>query len=595
LPINYEHSVHFLKQILISDKPLAVLNHKQMLRKLLFLVLLCPIVSISLLNAQGLPSNNFEIIDSRSSNHVCKLPPTNVNAKFFIRSSDEVLSRIKNKAQSTFQVDYFSSCDGDVWPEEAIAAFEFALSIWSEHVSSDVPIKINANWVDLEGNTLGSAKPTRIVQISGVGKSDTWYTLAQLSALTGQPIREQLTDDEGNPIEYDIDMDMQCDFENWYFGTDAQVPENRSDFVTVVLHETGHGLGFLGSMSGDNETDIAEWGVGNNELNPLIYDRFVVDGDYNLLIDESSYPNPSSKLYSALIGEQEGIFFDGQDANRTLMGQRVNRAKLYSPDPFDEGSSYSHFDQTAFRRSINALMLPFIDRTFAVHTPGPLFCGVLSDMGWPLGEGCIGLIPSGILVTNQTSLNFGVLNSGDTAETTFVIRNREDAEAPLTGSLSVNSDQFSISGNSSFSIAPGGSQEVTVEYDPTTNERHQAVLSINHDASNLPSPYMISLEGESLGADQLVELDQSYPNPFVVNNSYNAENPVIEFAISERSRVRLDLFTVSGQYLRPIVDADLDARRYTETVDMSGLSSGIYIYRIVVNGAAKSGKLMFVR
>ncbi|MDR9363851.1 MAG: choice-of-anchor D domain-containing protein [Balneolaceae bacterium] len=561
-----------------------------MLRKLVFLVLLCPIVSISLLNGQGLPSNNFEIIDSRSTKHVCKLPPTNVNANFFIQSSEEVLNRVKNKAQSTFQVDYFSSCDGDVWPEEAITAFEFALSIWSEHISSDVPIKVNANWVELEGNTLGSARPSNIVQISGAGEPDTWYSLAQLSALTGQPIRDELDN-----IEYDIDIDIQCNFSDWYFGTDAQVPENRSDFVTVVLHEIGHGLGFLGSMSGDNETDLAEWGVGNNELNPLIYDRFVVDGDYNLLIDEWTYPNPSSKLYSALVGEQEGIFFDGQDANRTLMGQRVDRAKLYSPDPFDEGSSYSHFDQTAFRRSINALMLPFIDRTFAVHTPGPLFCGVLSDMGWPLGEGCIGLIPSGILVTNQTSLNFGVLNSGDTAETTLVISNRDDAEAPLTGSLSVNSDQFSISGNSSFSIAPGGSQEVTVEYDPTTNERHQAVLSINHDASNHPSPYMISLEGESLGTDQLVELDQSYPNPFVVNNSYNTENPVIEFAISERSRVKLDLFTVSGQYLRPIVDADLDARRYAETVDMSGLSSGIYIYRIVVNGAAKSGKLMFVR
>lgn len=594
MPINYEHSALFLKQLLILDKPFAVLNHKQMLRKLVFLVLLCPIVSISLLNAQGLPSNNFEIIDSRSTKNVCKLPPTNVNAKFFIRSSEEVLSRIKNKAQSTFQVDYFSSCDGEVWPEEAISAFEFALSIWSEHISSDVPIKVNANWVELEGNTLGSARPSRIVQTSGVGEPNTWYTLAQLSALTGQPIREQVTDNQGNPIEYDIDMSVQCDFEDYYFGTDAQVPENRSDFVTVVLHEIGHGLGFLGSMDGDNDTETADWGEGS-EPDPLIFDRFTVDGDFNQLIDESAYPNPSAELYKALTGMRGGIFFDGQDANRTLMGQRVDRAKLYSPDPFDEGSSYSHFDQTAFRRSINALMLPFIDRSFAVHTPGPLFCGVLSDMGWPLGEGCIGLVPSGILVTNQTSLNFGVLNSGDTAEATLVISNREDAEAPLSGSLSLNSDQFSISGNSSFSISPGGSQEVTTEYDPTTNERHQAVLSINHDASNLPSPYMISLEGESLGTDQLVELDQSYPNPFVVNNSYNAENPVIEFAISERSRVKLDLFTVSGQYLRPIVDADLDARRYAEAVDMSGLSSGIYIYRIVVNGAAKTGKLMFVR
>lgn len=541
------------------------------------------------MKAQNADNRNFEIIDSRPTKHICKLPPTNINANFFVRSSEEVLERIKNKAQSDFEVDYFSSCGGQEWPQEAITAFEFALSIWAEHVSSGVPIKINANWMSLEGNTLGSARPSQIVQIAGAGEPNTWYTLAQLSALTGQAIREQL-----DGVEYDIDMNVQCDFDDWYFGTDANVPENKSDFVTVVLHEIGHGLGFLGSMNGNNDTDMGEWGVGN-DVDPLIYDRFTVDGDYNNLINNQVYSNPSNELYSALIGEQDGIFFEGRDANRTLNGSGPDRARLYSPNPFDEGSSYSHFDQATFRQSINALMLPFIDRTFAVHSPGPLFCGVLSDMGWPLGDGCVDLIPSSILVTNHSELNFGVLNSGETAEVTFVISNRDDAESNLSGSLNLNSDQFSIEGGSNFSLEPGASQEFTITYAPDSDERHQAVLSVNHDASNLPSPYTIPLEGESLNSGQIVQLDQSYPNPFVVNNSHNAANPIIEFAISERSHVQLDLFTVSGQHLQPIVDADLDARRYSETIDMSGLSSGIYIYRIVVDGVAKSGKLMYVR
>lgn len=560
-----------------------------MLKKLFLLTLICPVFGLSLLQAQSFIDKDFEIIDTYQPKHIFKLPPTNTNAHFFVQSSEEVLERIKNKAKSNFQVDYFSSCDGEVWPQEAKTAFEFALSIWSEHISSDVPIKVNANWMSLEGNTLGSARPSQIVQISGAGEPDTWYTLAQLSALTGQAIREQLED-----VDYDIDMNVQCDFDDWYFGTDANVPENRSDFVTVVLHEIGHGIGFLGSMNGDNDTDTAEWGVGN-DTDPLIYDRFTVDGDYTNLISTSTYPNPSSDLYKALIGERDGIFFEGRDANRTLSGPGPDRAKLYSPNPFDEGSSYSHFDQATFRQSINALMLPFIDRTFAVHSPGPLFCGVLSDMGWPLGEGCIDMIPAAILVTNQPELNFGVLNSGETAEATFIISNREDAEATLNGAVQLESDQFFIEGGNSFSLEPGARQEFAIRYEPTADERHRATLSINHDASNVPSPFMIPLVGESLDTDQIVELDQSYPNPFVVNNSYNAENPIIEFAISERSHVKLDLFTVSGQHLQPIVDADLDAQRYAESVDMSGLSSGIYIYRIVVNGVAKSGKLMYVR
>lgn len=582
----------------MPDNPYTVLNLKQMLRKLFFLTLLCLVVIVNVLRAQDSRIQNFEIIDSRPTKHICKLPPTNVNANFFVRSSQQVLERIRSKAQSNFQVDYFSSCDGEEWPQEAMTAFDFALSIWSEHISSDVPIKVNANWMRLEGSTLGSARPSQVVKI-GISNpnivDDTWYTLAQLSALTGQAIREQINDQNGNPFEYDIDMNVQCDFDDWYFGTDANVPQNKSDFVTVVLHEIGHGIGFLGSMDADNATDTAEWGIGNDDVFPLIYDRFTVDGDNNNLIAASTYPNPSPDLYSALVGERDGIFFDGEDANRTLAGQETDRAKLYSPNPFNEGSSYSHLDQATFRRSINALMLPFIDRTFAVHTPGPLFCGMLSDMGWPLGEGCVDFIPSGIFVTDQTELNFGVLNSGQTAEATVILSNREDAEAALTGSLNLNSDQFSISGSNTFSVAPGASREIVVTYNPTTNERHQETLSITHDASNVPSPFSVLLQGETLNSGQVVELNQSYPNPFVVNNNYNAENPIIEFAISERSHVKLDLFSVSGQHLQPIVDANLDARRYSESVDMSGLSSGIYIYRIVVDGVAKSGKLMYVR
>ena len=32
---------------------------------------------------------------------------------------------------------------------------------------------------------------------------------------------------------------------NWYYGTDGNTPSGQFDFVTVVLHELGHGLGFF--------------------------------------------------------------------------------------------------------------------------------------------------------------------------------------------------------------------------------------------------------------------------------------------------------------------------------------------------------------
>ena len=37
-------------------------------------------------------------------------------------------------------------------------------------------------------------------------------------------------------------------------------------------------------------------------------------------------------------------------------------------------------------------MRPQLDFQFAVHSPGPLFCAMLEDMGWPLGSACLDLI-----------------------------------------------------------------------------------------------------------------------------------------------------------------------------------------------------------
>ncbi|NBC26865.1 MAG: hypothetical protein GVY08_08385 [Bacteroidetes bacterium] len=555
-----------------------------MLKRINFLSLLYLLFLPVLLHAQD---ESIEILNVREvppSDQICQLPPTDINAHFYVKPSPELLNRMKNRASSSFEVDFNSSCNGEVWPQEARDAFEYATMIWSEHIRSTVPIKIDANWVTLTENTLGSARPARIVQVSGAGSPNTWYTLAQLSALTDRVIRDEL-----DGVEYDIEMNIRCNFDDWYFGTDANTPEGMTDFVTVVIHEIGHGIGFLGSMDANNDTRIAEWGLPEDDRQPLIYDRFAVDGDRFNLIDERVYLNPSSNLYEALVGNRGGVFFDGTDANATLQDFEADRAKLFTPEPYRAGSSYSHFDQETFRRSINALMVPFIDRAFAIHTPGPLFCGTLSDMGWPLGAGCLSFIASDALIaTDIRALDFGITNIGQPDELALTISNQEGAVEALSGSLELESDQFSITGETTFNIDPGESREIRIEYDPITDAPHEATLSIFHNAKNEASPLLVSLEGEALKEGNIVKLEQSYPNPVVPNSA----RPTIPYVISEEADVRLDLYTIDGRLVRNLVNQRQMPDRYPVELNLGDIAGGIYIYRIIVDDVVESGKLM---
>jgi hypothetical protein len=59
----------------------------------------------------------------------------------------------------------------------------------------------------------------------------------------------------------------------------------------------------------------------------------------------------------------------------------LGRARLYTPSPFESGSSLSHYDTSAFR---NVLMEPFLnsDLTHTVKAPFDLTAELLYDLGW---------------------------------------------------------------------------------------------------------------------------------------------------------------------------------------------------------------------
>ena len=268
---------------------------------------------------------------------------------------------------ANFQVNWNpSTCSGSTssWSNEAKAAFSYAVSIWAGLLDSSQTIEVDACWrSDLGSGVLGAAGTTSIHRdFPGAPVAGTWYPAALTNALTN-------SDMNGDTAE--IKANFSSTF-NWYYGTDGNTPSDQVDFVSVVLHELGHGLGF--------------YGMGNVSLGrgtvrysgyPGIYDQFTEDGEGTPLLN---YTNNSIALGNALTGKVSGVYFDGTYANAANGNARV---KLYTPSPWQEGSSYSHLDEI-FNNTPNALMTYSLGYGESEHSPGPVMLGMFEDMGWTL-------------------------------------------------------------------------------------------------------------------------------------------------------------------------------------------------------------------
>ncbi len=98
----------------------------------------------------------------------------------------------------------------------------------------------------------------------------------------------------------------------------------------------------------------------------------------------------------------------------------------------------------------------------------------------------------------------------------------------------------------------------------------------------------VNIETEHRDLPQSVELDQNYPNPF---------NPVttIHYTLPEHGHVQLEVYNVTGQRVATLVNVSQSQGTHTAVFDGSGLSSGVYMYRITVNGQALTRKMLLVK
>ena len=243
-------------------------------------------------------------------------------------------------------------------PIVARSAVQAAIDVWSENFSSTVPVNVNVSWgrASSYGILAAASAKNNFANFPNAPDKTLYYAAALANALAGKDI------DPTNPeLEITITSDAP-----WYYGTDGKCPPKSYDLESVILHEMGHGLGFISGNYYDQYS-----GYGRIDQ-PTPFDAYAQLPDGRRLAD---MPSPSIETGKALTSP---LYWSGENAIKANNGIKP---PLYAPSIYEPGSSISHLDERTFSQSgANSVMTPNLDSGEVFHLPGSLLLAMIDDM-----------------------------------------------------------------------------------------------------------------------------------------------------------------------------------------------------------------------
>jgi len=311
-------------------------------------------------------------------------------------------------------------------------ATEYALDLWSQQLAGTVPVDIQVSFTSLGAGVIGTSRVMQEFFDNGTytDSPNTWYT----STLWNQLVGYDATSSK------DIQITMNSNF-SFYLGLDGNTPNSQCDYVTIMLHEVTHGLGFSQICQSDGRY---LYSLGNGYASytnyPGIFDRQLYQGTTGSCLTDLTQSQRAALVIS-------NNLYAGRSGSNLLETNGGTRVKMYAPSTYSGGSSVCHWDNSV---SFPTFMKYAIAYGASLHTISTREIGILLDLGWKL--------PSGTSDNNEcvnaTSLSCGTTATGDLTDatpTTSISYSEQDDKnnvfyyftAAVSGNYTITLDNFS--------------------------------------------------------------------------------------------------------------------------------------------------------
>lgn len=303
--------------------------------------------------------------------------------------------------------------------QQRLIVFQRAAEIWGARLISTVPVRIAAQFNPLSctpsSGVLGSAGPVAVIRdFAGAPRPATYYPMALANALSGQDL-DPGNDDISATFNSDLGKAGCLTGLNWYYGLDSNEPANTIDLLDTILHEFGHGLGFISLV---NLTTGGKFNGFNDVFSDHLEDHRT----------GKTYPQMTDAERRSASTATDNLHWVGTNVIARSGILSVGRGpgghvEMYAPDPVEQGSSVSHYSD---RLLPDELMEPFATPSSDMRLTLELF----KDIGWTLKNPGPSITPAGAVIASEScGAPNGVVDPNETVSVTLSLRNNGDMTA----------------------------------------------------------------------------------------------------------------------------------------------------------------------